>query len=297
MPSVWIAWAAIPDNKATSVGVALAGYNTAPIIYGALFTLLSNPSEIQAVAEDDSGLTYFPAEVTERVPGTIRYFAVILGISGIIGCFCLRSKNIKAKATKNSSTMTTWEMIKNWKAWYLFSMTFFMFGFTFYLLNTYKDIAMKYISDDYFLAMVGALSFVVGTFGRFFYGRMLDLYDWKKVMASALVLQIICAGIMEFSFINKYFFATVFIVASFAGTAMFIGSMMISDSTFPNDRWIFSYISLAMILDMILIYVVRGYFVVVAGEFYSFYLMMILLIIGLLQVIFQFDTQVYQKLV
>ena len=192
--------------------------------------------------------------------------------------------------------MTTMEMLKNWNAWYLFSLTFFMFIFTFYLVNTYKEIAMNYINDDYFLATIGALSFAIGTFGRFFYGRMLDLYPWKLVMGSTIAVQIICTLIMEFSFINNYFFAAIFIIASFGGTAMFTGAMIITDKFFPEDRWIFSYTILGLVLNMIVIYIVRGYFTPAAGEAFTFFLMAGLEIIALLHVLLQPDTKDYEKL-
>jgi hypothetical protein len=192
--------------------------------------------------------------------------------------------------------MTTLEMLKNWKFWYIFSMSFCLFLYTLYLLNTFKDIAMKHIKDDYFLTAVGALSFVIGTFGRFFYGMLLDLYPWKQVIGSALVLQIICAFVMEASFVNKYLYAVVFIIASFTGTAMFTGSMMITDKTFPKDRWIFSYVNSALIFNIIAVYIFRNYFTPIAGEFYTSVLVSVFLIIGLLQVIFHFETTEYQKL-
>lgn len=297
MPSVWIAWSVIPQNKATSAGIALAAYSTSPIFYGIFFTLLTNPNEVQAIPDYNTEINYFPKDVTDRVPYTLRFFSVALALCGALGCFCLKSNRLQVNTAKNSSTISTWEMLKNWKMWYVFIMSFCLFFYTFYLINTYKDIAMVHIKDDYFLAAVGALSFVIGSGGRFFYGRALDLYSWKWVIGSALVLQIACAALMEFSFGNKYFFAAVFFVGSFAGTAMFLGSMMITDKAFPHDRWIFSYVNFALVFDVGICYLIRNFFTPAAGELWTNFLMIAVSTIGLFQVIYQFDTEEYQKLI
>lgn len=296
MPSVWIAWSVVPENKATSAGIALAAHSISPVIFGTFFTLFTNPNEIQAVLDSTTSINYFPVAVATRVPTTIQYFSVTLFFCGAIGSFFLRSNYLKINSSTNTNTITTAEMVKNWKVWYLFFMNFVFCLYNFYLINTYKDIAMKHINDDFFLAYVGAISFIVGSFGRVYYGRALDLYSWKWVMGFAIGFQIVCAALMEFSFMSKYFFAVVFFVGSFTGNAMYLGVMIITDKAFPQDRWIFSYVNLALIFDMIAIYLIRNYFAPVVGEAGTNYFMALILTIGLIQVFCQIRTGEYEKL-
>lgn len=285
MPSIWIGWSVLPENKATLAGVGLAGFNMGPVIYNLLFTFIANPHETQAIKSEDSTYSYFPSNVSNKVPMTIRIFALAIGLTGFLGCFMLQTKNIQVKVEKNSSSMTTIEMLKNKKTWHLFAIGFCLFFFPLYLLNTYKDVAMEYIQDDYFLSVVGALSFIIGSFGRYFYGRMLDKYSWKTVMSSAIATQIICCGLMEYSFANKYLFAFNFIIASFGGTAMFIGLMMITDQVFPKDRWIFSYINMVLILNLSGIYLLRSFFKSIQDEKYFFGVNLVITLIGLVLVL------------
>jgi hypothetical protein len=285
IPSIWISWSVLPQAKGTSVGIVLASYSMAPFIYGSLFTLFVNPNEVQALSEINSTDTYFSAEVTDYVPFAIRVFSSCLLVSGLIGCVLLNCNDIESSAPKNTKTMTVKEFITNTSTWQLFFMSFLnVIGF-FYLINVYKDISMKRINDDYFLAVVGALSFVLIAIGRFVFGSLMDKYSWKKIVLSSLAVQIVGLVFMDFALENKYVFAVVFFICSFSGSAMLGGSMVIIERTYPEDRWTLGYILLSLILSIFTIYGIRKLITPAFGEFFSFLTVAGYLVIGVLLVI------------
>lgn len=285
IPSIWISWSVLPQAKGTSVGIVLASYSMAPFIYGSLFTLFVNPNEVQALTETNSTGTYFSAEVTDYVPFSIRVFSFFLLVSGLIGCVLLNCNEIESSAPKNTKTMTIKEFITNSSTWQLFFMSFLnVIGF-FYLINVYKDISMKRINDDYFLALVGALSFVLIAIGRFLFGNLMDKYSWKKIILSSLAVQIVGLVFMDFALENKYAFAVVFFICSFSGSGMLGGSMVIIERTYPEDRWTLGYLMLSLILSIFTIYGIRKFITPAFGEFFSFLTVAGYLVFGVLLVI------------
>lgn len=270
LPSVWIAWTVIPENRGTSAGVALCAYSMAPVIYGSLFTLLVNPYELQAVWDHESGNSYFPDDIVNRVPSTIRIFALILLACGLISCMLLHSCNLKIKIEKNESSMTTWEMLCKKQTWVLITLNYFICLNGFYVINSYKDISMSYFHDDYFLASVGAMCFIIGSGGRLIFGKLFDMFEWKSVIYFSLFLQISSMFLLDWSYyLGKYAFAVCLIVSMFGIMAIFIGMLMICEKVFPRDRWVFSYISLSMILDIFSVYLMRKFVAPNIGEFWS----------------------------
>lgn len=283
LPSVWIAWTVIPENRGTSAGVALCAYSMAPVVYGSLFTLLVNPYEMQAVWDDASGNSYFPDEIVSRVPYTIRIFALILGATGLVSCMLLHSCNLKIKIEKNQSSMTTWEMLSKKQSWVLITLNYFICLNGFYLINSYKDISMSYFHDDYFLASVGALIFMIGSGGRLIFGKLFDAFEWKTVIYFSLFLQITSMFLLHWSYeLGKYAFAVCLIVSMFGIMAIYIGMLMICEIVYPKDRWVFSYISLSMILDIFSVYLLRKFVAPNIGEFWSNMIIVASLLISLL---------------
>ena len=298
IPSVWIAWNVVPKNRATSAGIALCAYSMAPVIYGSMFTILANPFEMQAVGDPSSGSSYFTQEIVNRVPFTIRVFALVMLGCGLISCLLLHTCNLKIKIEKNESSMTTLEMLNKKQTWFLIAMNYFVCLNGFYVINSYKDIAMSYFHDDYYLASVGAACFLIGSCGRLMFGKLLDIFEWKKVMYFALSLQLVSMFLLHWSFmLGKLAFSVCLVCSMFGIMGMFIGMLMICEKVFPKDRWVFSYISLSMIFDIFSVYIIRRYLTPSIGELWCNIIIVVSLAISLVLVrLHKYTREDYREL-
>lgn len=57
-----------PDHKGTASGIISAGFGVSTFIFSWIVYLVANPSNIHTVLNETTGETYFPDEVSARVP-------------------------------------------------------------------------------------------------------------------------------------------------------------------------------------------------------------------------------------
>ena len=71
-----------------------------------------------------------------------------------------------------------------------------------FILNVYKILGLLYINDDYFLAYVSGIGFILAAIFRIILGKILDKYEWADVCewttATEIVLTLVYFYILEY---------------------------------------------------------------------------------------------------
>ena len=62
-----------------------------PLIWNTLFYLLVNSSDIESVENKETGERYFPMQVTDNIPYSIRILAVVFTGTGVLGSLVLKN--------------------------------------------------------------------------------------------------------------------------------------------------------------------------------------------------------------
>jgi MFS family permease len=291
LPSVWILWNQIPENKGRTSGLMLSGYSFGPIPFGILFTMLVNPYNYSPQIEDTDNnekQKLFGSDVAENVPMTIRLTTLSYFVVGIIGVALLpkKWKGYRINSSKGQKTLGFYEMIKSWKFWNLFWMMFFGLSSFSFFINVYKIVAMIHIDDDHFLAYTISVSLFFCCIGRLFFGIIFDNYSFKKVMIFNYTIMIGLTLGFNFSFVSRYLFALCFIIISFLQTSIYNGILIEFQKFYPKDSWVFSYVCLSFILCFSVPYFAEKFITPEIGYFYTFVLIAGMTLIVLIQVIF-----------
>jgi Major Facilitator Superfamily len=296
LPSVWILWNEIPENKGRTSGLMLSGFSFGPIPFGMLFTMLVNPYNYSPQIEHtDNNKTQklFGSDVAENVPMTIRLTTLSYFVVGIIGVALLpkKWKGDRINSSKGQKTLGFYEMIKSWKFWNLFLMIFFGLSSFSFFINVYKIIAMIHINDDHFLAYTGSINLFFSCLGRVFFGVIFDKYSWKKVMSFNYALIILMTLIFDFSFISKYLFALCLMLINFLQTSIYSGILLQSRKDYPKDNWVFSYIYLAIIPCAAVPYIAENFITPYIGYFYTLVIISAMTFVVLIQTIFHKNSE------
>ena len=277
LPSTIILWEKLPEHKGTNTGILLTGYYLGPGILGLIFTYLTNPNNYSAEEVHDDGKEqerYFDTEITDSVPGSLRWTAIIYIVSAVIGLICL---NIKSNSERSSETMqkvgrtiTFVQMIRNGKVWYFFALMFLGLSCSSYIIVTYKIIGVIHINDDHFLSYVGTTMFFCGAGGRFVFGIFLDIFSHKKLMMICYALITGYMIVLGFCLDNRYLYGFIVIAILFTSSGIYNGILLEMDKIFPNDKWIISIVCLSMILDFFFPFLAEGFITPEIGYFYTF---------------------------
>ena len=141
---------------------------------------------------------------------------------------------------------------------------------TSYIMVTYKIIGVIYINDDHFLAYIGTAMFAIGSIGRFGFGILFDMFSYKKIMVICYFLTTVELAVLIFCLHDKYLYGFDIIAIGFTNTSVYNGILLQMEKTFPNDKWIISFVSLAYILDYFLPYAAEAFITPEIGYFYTF---------------------------
>jgi hypothetical protein len=285
LPGIWILWNNIPTRKGLTSGIMLFAYSLGALPFGLLFTFLANPNNESAESIGDNE-KMFSEDVAGRVPMTIRWTVVIYSIVMLVGLVFTPRKWNSTQSEQSESTLTFRYMITSLKCWNLFFMMF-LGGLAFlYILFLYKVLGMLYINDDYFISYVGSVSYLIGAFGRVFFGILLDKYKWKLVVGIIYAFLAVLYFTLEVCLESKALFAFYVVMISFFSAPLYILMLVISEHTFPKDKWIFTYISFSLILDLGFIYASEALFIPAIGLESMFYVMGGLITVVFFQTIF-----------
>lgn len=295
LPSLWILWNEIPEHKARTSGIILAGYSFGPVPFNILFTMIANPYNYPAETIHKDGYEkeqIFGDYVSYRVPMTIRWMTLAIIIWSTIGILCLpkKWKNDVSPASNRKPTISFCDMIKSKKAWNLFLMLFSGHSTVSYMYSVYKIIGIQYVGDDHFVSFTGSVSFFISCFGRIMFGLLFDRYYWKRIMVVSYILTILFLIIFGMCADNRYLYLVCVVFISFLGTSVYSSVLIQSDKDFPYDKWVLSYICLAFIPNYALPYVFEKWITPMIGYFACFCILSGLTTITIFQVIFHPDS-------
>jgi hypothetical protein len=285
MPSIWILWQHIQENKGRTSGIILAGYSLGAVPFGIMFAMLANPDDLSAESIGNEGKSeekMFTEEVAGQLPMTIRWICLSYVIVCAIGIMCL-PRTWGRNGNKTQSTLKFSYMITSWKVWDLFIMMFLAVGIFYYFLMMYKILGMIYINDDHFITYVGSVSFVVAAVGRFIFGVLLDKYSWKKVMSSVYIMVILLSTTFELCLDSMALFALYVILLNFLSSSMYNSFLLQFDRTYPMDKWIFTIVSLSQIPGLGVPYFFEALITPVIGHFATFLIISIMSLVVIIQ--------------
>jgi MFS family permease len=285
LPGIWILWNNIPERKGLTSGILLFSYSLGAIPFGLLFTFLANPSNERANSIDNLEKMFSP-DVARRVPMTIQWTTVLYSIVLLIGLLLTPRKWDSSKSEQSESTLTFTYMIKSLKVWNLFLMMFLGMLVNYYMMFLYKVFGMIHINDDHYISYVGAISFFFASVSRVLFGILLDKYSWKIIVGITYGLLALLYTSFVVCLWSKALFALYVISMNFLSSAIYISLLIISERTFPKDKWIFTYISLSFILVLGFIYASEAFVFPLIGPENMFFIMGALTIIVFFQALF-----------
>ena len=224
VPVIW-GWEYFPDHKGIVNGIVIGGFGFGSFVFNLISTALINPDNI----ESEEG--YFPKEVYERVPSSLRIILIWWTVLVLIAVCTLSKPNRYIEdSTEDRETMQTgsskiqkqsidnqtsdgessWkveltlkECLKTSQFYLLFAMMYLSVFYGYFIANNYKDFGDDHINDDHFLSIIGAASSACAGF-RFTWAFLMQKYSFKFVYSIMLVLQIIVAMTLNWSVKNKY---------------------------------------------------------------------------------------------
>lgn len=277
LPSTIILWEKLPKCKGTTTGILLAGFNLGSGVFGLIFTYMVNPNNYSAAETQSDGEEqerYFGENITDSVPASLRWVAVIYFISGIVGIACLSIKSDTEKSSENSvkvgNTIGFMEMIKIKKFWHFFGLLFLGLAPTSYIMVTYKVIGIIHINDDYFLSYIGTIMFVTSSAGRFIFGILLDAFSYKKLMVICYLLITVFILLLDFCLDMRYLFGFLVVAISFTSSGIYNGILLEMEKNYPNDKWMISYVCVAEMFDFLFPFIAEENITPEVGYFYTF---------------------------
>lgn len=245
LPSLWMIWNEITDNKASTSGILLTGYSLGSVPFSMVFTMIVNPNNTKAEKISDND-RMFPKEVAERVPMTLRWITLSYLICMYIGLALLpRKGKIKQEASQKNLKFT--QIIKNKRCWMLFLMMFLCIACQAYAQILYRVVALRYINDDYYSAYVGMAAYICSGIGRSVFGYLFDLFYWKKVMCIVYFFQTVLMSGMWFTLRDKALYAFFMVFYHFLTSSFYNNILLLTDKAFPGDKIVISYICFAFI--------------------------------------------------
>lgn len=259
-PAVWIGTRSMPEEmRGVGIGIGLSSYGIAPFIYGFIFTCLINPENqppTRTISYGDEKLKLFDESVYSRLPMTIRILSIILFVVGFISIALIYDK--RHSTIRSTYTLTLKQLLSKYNFWYLFvlvilRMLIFMFG-----INVYKSVGLLYINDDFYLAYVGGVGFIMSALVRVLVGQLLDKYPWHYVsfVLASIELLLILIYYYSLPYKSSYAVVTIFLLAVSGGS--YLSLWILSDKVFKEDKWAFSIISLGGIISIFTIVIMTG---------------------------------------
>ena len=255
----WIGWKRTDESiKGLIAGVGSGSYVLSPLIYGVVFTLIVNPENYPSFTVTATEM-FFDQRVYDNVPWALRVFSIIVLGTGILSCFLLSVHSEKTLERRNDSTLTLGKLLRQWNFWYLFVLMFFNIFFYQYLLSNYKNIGLRYIRDDYFIAYISTVAFITCAGSKVINGILLDKFSWRGLNIWSNCLQLILCGTMSLILEYKYLYGIWLTVSLCLSGSSFVSVWILSSRIYPKDNWVISLIALSLILDMFLVNFIQGF--------------------------------------
>jgi hypothetical protein len=141
------------------------------------------------------GDKYFESDISDKLPSTLRWLALIYLILSVIAICLLKrpKKNIElemlVESQKNDECPSIKDGLKTKLFWITFAMGFCSIMPGIYLASAYKSFGKEKINDDEFLTIVGSVGSVFNGSFRYFWGQVMDKTSFKFSYGILLALQ------------------------------------------------------------------------------------------------------------
>ena len=282
-PLIWISWRIFPERKGFIAGLSAAPYIFAPFFTGALFTFIVNCENDEGYVKDH--LIYFNETIYSKVP--IAFLALVginlvLGLTAII--FVRGEQSQKQEKTKSSLTILGLFQQSNF--WYLFFSLLFKVIFYQILINVYKNLAIYYFNDDHFSNIVSGIAFMSCGMFKIILGALFDVYSWNKLNLIFIFIEISLILIAPLMWSNKILF-TLWASSSLSVSGInFISVWVLTDKLYNKEKWVMSFVAIALIVDILIVNFFMGVVVPWVGYVKMFYILLTFQGISLLLGIF-----------
>lgn len=204
-------WGYFPEHRGKITGVITASYGLGSFFWSQVSTWIVNPGNCGTSIEISENLSYFEAEIAERVPTMLRTLVAIWACMVAISIVLIsRPQKDVNEQTPNSInddevqplSQSSKELRSLFSA--LHSTRFYQYFLMMFLSNIfigffgylYKPIGLAAKIPDSFLALAASIASLVQTATRFFVGFMYDIYGFKTIfsciMALSVVISILC---------------------------------------------------------------------------------------------------------
>ncbi|XP_055869168.1 uncharacterized MFS-type transporter YhjX-like [Biomphalaria glabrata] len=190
-----------PERKGLVNGLVVAGFGGGAFIFNQVQTAFINPDNLQADKEVNGEKYFGEASILDQVP----YVFLLLGgcyagmqlIGSLLLCNppasevsvndlrtfkLISSREQQEEQNDEEVNFTPAQMLKS-KYFYIIWFIFLLNGQGIVFLTTlYKAYGQTFISDDSFLALVGAFAAVFNAFGRIMWGSIADRWSFRVAM-------------------------------------------------------------------------------------------------------------------
>jgi hypothetical protein len=247
LPSLWIIWNEIPEQKSLTSGILLSGYSFGAVPFSLMFTFIVNPHNTKAETTSDHE-KLFTKEVAERVPMTIRWVTLGFLITVYLGLFMLpRRRKVTTEENRETDSMSFKEIIRNKRFWFLFILMYLSMCCQGYAHFYYKVIAIQYINDDFYSAYVGTSAFVLAGIGRSVFGYLFNKIYWKKIMSLVHITETLLMAGMWFTVTDKRLYAFFMVSYHVLSSSFYNNVLILTEEAFPGDKRIISCVCLSFI--------------------------------------------------
>lgn len=219
-----------PTRRGLIGGILMGVYGISSLISNYILLYLMNPDNVKAVKNPSTGDYYFPEEIADRLPESLRVLSYyFLGVM-ILGNFLqfeyqpeesasgeglsnkeLPHRNLSINSSKdepllphnpqntqNTAYTSLKQVFSERKVYFIMLMAYCSIQNGYFMASNFKNYGIMKISDDNFLTLVGSLSCVCNGGGRFFWGTISDRLKFKKVYLTILILQMLDIATLRF---------------------------------------------------------------------------------------------------
>lgn len=176
MLSVGMKW--FPNNKGLVNGIVVGGFGLGAFVFNQVQTAFLNPNN-DSPGEDGY---FINDEILDRVPYVFLLLGGVYTVLVLIGCALVTKPKEDAATASGEASLSPRQVLKT-KEFYMLFFTLMLNIQTVTFFNAmYKAYGQTFISDDHFLALIGAFAAIFNAGGRITWGVLVDRYTYKKCM-------------------------------------------------------------------------------------------------------------------
>lgn len=264
-PPVWIAVRNMPsEHKGLVIGLGTGSFAISPFVYGVFFTLVINPNNEKpnhSVTQGDLKCELFGEEVYQRFPMTVRYLSILFLIVGLVGIASLWEKSRAVNNQRVTSTITVKQLLGMEIYWYCFFMNFCKVFYFFFFANVYKSLEILYIRNDYVLAYISTVGFTLGAILRVILGSLFDKFLWVDIVSTLTLIEVGIALIYYYLLESSFFNALFTVITLIVLNTDYLSMWVLTEQIFPNDKWVFSFISFGNPIILLSVFLFTAYII------------------------------------